>query len=227
MSGSGIAVGVDVAEARKGLDVVALDRDRRVVASIGKAMPADVAALVAQLDADVVAIDSPSGWAAPGQRSRLAERQLRPLGLSAYSTPTDPGDHPFYRWMRAGFAVYESVSSTHPLYRGGPVAGTAAEVFPEATAALLAGRRRSSAESKPMFRRAVLEVEGVDTTALRGIDRIDAALAALTGRIAIDGTWSTLGDPDEGLMLLPVATLPSSPLPRHAQLGAATRDIRE
>lgn len=209
--GSGIAVGVDVAEARKGLDVVALDRDRRVVASMGRATAADVAAMVAELDAEVVGIDSPPGWAAPGQRSRLAERQLRPLGISAYATPTDPGDHPFYRWMRAGFAVYRAVAATHPLYRGGPVAGHAAEVFPEATAALLAGRRRSTAsESKLRFRRAVLDAEGVDTSAsvLPTADRVDAALAALTGRIALDGPTATLGDPDEGLLLLPVATLP-------------------
>jgi predicted nuclease with RNAse H fold len=199
-----VAVGVDVAEARKGLDVVALDAQRRIVASSRRATAAHVAAIVAGLDATVVCIDSPSGWAAAGERSRAAERDLRPLGISAFSTPTDPGDHPFYGWMRAGFAVYEAVAATHPLFRGAAVAGTAAEVFPEATAVLLAGRKRPKDETKVTFRRAVLDAQGVGATALRSADQVDAALAALTGVIALEGTWSALGDPAEGMLLLPV-----------------------
>ncbi|MGH8973718.1 MAG: hypothetical protein ACRD0C_11005, partial [Acidimicrobiia bacterium] len=53
------------------------------------------------------------------------------------------------------------------------------------------------------WRRSVLEAAGVDTAALRTLDQLDAALAALTGLLAWQGCSFTLGDPDEGLMVLP------------------------
>jgi hypothetical protein len=60
----------------------------------------------------------------------------------------------------------------------------------------------------------VLDRFGVDAGALPTLDRVDAALAALTGLHALEGTYSTLGDPAEGLMILPVHPLPESPLTR-------------
>jgi hypothetical protein len=30
--------------------------------------------------------------------------------MTAFSTPTDPGDHPFYRWMRIGSAVFNNIA---------------------------------------------------------------------------------------------------------------------
>ena len=211
----GIAIGVDVAEARKGLDLVALDGDRRLVAARGRATVADVVAAVDQLQPDVVCIDSPPTWAI-GRGTRQAERALRRLGINAYSTPTDPGDHPFYRWMRAGFAVFDAIADRYPRYRGGDVRGTAAEVFPEATAVLLTGRLRPKDEPKAAFRRAVLERYGVDPTPLRTVDAIDAALAALTGVLAIEGIRTSVGDAHEGVILLPVAAVPSDALHRPA-----------
>lgn len=208
-----LSVGIDVAEERKGLDLVALDRHREVVTSVRRATVAQVAATVAELRPDVVCIDSPPAWAAEG-RSRTAERSLRPFGITAFSTPTDPGDHSFYRWMRVGFAIFDAVAVSHPRYRGGPVRGSAAEVFPEATAVLLEGRLRPSAETKIRFRRGVLERHGVDTSVLRSIDAVDAALAALTGILALEGEHSMVGDPTEGVILLPVPNLPATRLTR-------------
>jgi len=218
----GRAVGIDVAEARKGLDIVALDDDRAIVLARGRATVADVTAVVADLRPDVICIDSPPEWAASG-RSRTAERALRKLGITAYSTPTDPGDHPFYRWMRAGFAVYDALADHYPRYRGGDVRGTAAEVFPEATAIVLAGRRRTRDEPKVAFRRGVLEGHGVDGRALRTADGVDAALAALTGLLALDAARSIVGDPADGVILLPVSALPHVPLtPRVAPSSPAS-----
>jgi predicted nuclease with RNAse H fold len=197
-----IALGIDVAESRKGLDLVALDSGHRIVACRRRSTIADVSGAVTELEPDVICIDAPPSWAAGG-RSRAAERQLRPLGIAAFATPTDPGDHPFYGWMRVGFAIFDAVATTHPRYRTGPVAGTAAEVFPHATAVLLAGRRRRPDESKSSFRRMVLVGRGVDDSHLRSLDAVDAALAALTGMIALDGEVSSVGDPDEGVILLP------------------------
>src|SRR6476660_1112714 len=98
-----VSVGIDIAEERKGLDLVALDGDRRVVAKCSRATVTAVIAVIAELRPDVVCIDSPPAWAL-SERSRAAERQLRRLGITAFSTPTDPGPHAFYRWMRVGFS---------------------------------------------------------------------------------------------------------------------------
>jgi predicted nuclease with RNAse H fold len=209
-----LSIGIDVAEERKGLDVVALGTDRRVERVLSRATVADVVAMTHDLRPDVVCIDSPPTWSADG-KSRAGERELRRLGITAFSTPTDPGDHAFYRWMRVGFSIFDAVAVSHPRYRGGPVRGTAAEVFPEATAVLLAGRLRSVDESKRRFRREVLERHGVDTTGLRTIDAVDAALAALTGVLALEGEPSFLGDPAEGVILLPVPELPTTRLERR------------
>jgi len=43
----------------------------------------------------------------------------------------------------------------------------------------------------------------VDADGLPGIDRVDAALAALTGVLALEGHWECVGDPAEGVILLP------------------------
>lgn len=210
-----VSVGIDVAEERKGLDLVALDGDRRVVAWLDRATVADVTAVVAELRPDVVSIDSPPAWASAG-RSRAAERELRRIGITAYATPTDPGPHPFYRWMRVGFSIFTAIADEYPQFRTGSVRCTALEVFPEASAVLLEGRLRSKDESKVRFRRRVLARRGVDTAGLGTGDAVDAALAALTGLLALDGAFSTLGDPDEGVIVVPVRPLPSVPLVRPA-----------
>jgi predicted nuclease with RNAse H fold len=202
--GSGVAaVGIDVAEPRKGLDLVALDRERCVVVSRGRLSVEEAAVITISLGPTVVCIDSPSGWSISGA-SRLAERDLARIGIQSFRTGTDPGDHPFYRWMRVGFEVFERVSVAYPLYRGGPVTGTAAEIFPHASACLLAGRVRPRSLPKQRFRRQVLEGAGVAQDQLGTPDRVDAALGALTGLLALEGRYATAGDPSEGVILLPV-----------------------
>ncbi len=209
-----VSVGIDVAEERKGLDLVALDGDRRVVAKVARATVADVAAVIADLGPEVVCIDSPPAWATGG-RSRAAERELRRFGITAYATPTDPGPHPFYRWMRVGFSIFSAIVDEYPRYRGGSVRGTAIEVFPEASAVLLEGHLRAKVEPKAVFRRRVLAARGVDTSGLRTGDAVDAAVASLTGLLALKGEFSVVGVPDEGVIVLPVRALPSVPLARR------------
>ena len=134
-----IAVGVDVAEERKGLDLVALDAGRRAARCEGMLTVDDLVRIVLNdLQPTIVCIDSPSGWST-SSKSRLAERELHQRGINVFFAPSDPGDHPFYRWIRVGISIYEALSATYPLFRGGPPAGTAAEVFPHASATLLAG----------------------------------------------------------------------------------------
>jgi predicted nuclease with RNAse H fold len=208
-----VAVGIDVAEERKGLDLVALDANRRIVTSKGHLSIDDSVRLVLELDPAGVFIDSPSGWSLSG-KARAAERELRSLGIQAFATPVDPGPHPFYKWMRAGFSIYERLSPRYELYREGAVKGAAAEVFPHASAVLLAGRLAGADESKTRFRRGILETHGVDSAALPNIDRVDAALAALTGLLALEGQFTSVGDPGEGVIVVPVARLPEHRLVR-------------
>lgn len=170
----------------------------------------------------VVCIDSPSGWSTSG-RSRLAERELSRLGIQSYRTGTDPGDHPFYRWMRVGFEVFARLAADYPRYRGGDAEGTAAEVFPHATACLLAGCLRAPGTPKHAMRRRVLRSAGIEEAALSTPDQVDAALAALTGLIALDSAHCTVGDPDEGVILLPVRRLPARPLRAHPDEHAQRR----
>jgi predicted nuclease with RNAse H fold len=200
-----------VAEPRKGLDLVALDDDRNILASHGRLTVEEAAQITLSLRPAVVCIDSPSGWSTSG-RSRSAERELARIGIQSYRTGRDPGDHPFYRWMRVGFELFRRVSSAYPRYRGGAVAGTAAEIFPHASACLLAGKLRARDTPKERFRREVLRTAGVRDDQLSTSDRVDAAVGALTGLIALAGGHSALGDPDEGVILLPVSRVPARPL---------------
>jgi predicted nuclease with RNAse H fold len=198
-----LAVGIDVAEERKGLDLVALDLDRQVVASAGRLTVTDAVRLTFELSPVLVCIDSPSQWSTTG-RSRSAERELARRGMPVFFTPPDPGDHPFYRWMRVGIELYRSLESRYPLLQSTELEQISVEAFPAATARILAGAKRPSGESKIAFRRRVLAANGVKAELLPNADRVDAALAALTGVLAIAGTYETVGDPGEGVILLPV-----------------------
>jgi hypothetical protein len=131
-------------------------------------------------------------------------------------------DHPFFEWMTVGFGVYEAVAGAFPRYRGpGPVHGTAIEVFPHATAVVLAGCLPPRGVGKREWRRAVLFEHRVDASALPSLDQVDAALAALTGLFALERRFSAPGDPREGQIVLPSATLPAYPYRRGERPPAA------
>jgi predicted RNase H-like nuclease len=209
------ALGIDVG-VRKGLDLVLLNGSREP-ADTHRGVPLeDVRRLIEKAEADVVAIDSPPGWAGMGG-SRRTEREIRHFGIQSYGTPTaDRGtDHPFYEWMRVGFEVFRIAALTgYPRYRGGPAQGTAIEVFPHASAIVLAGCLPPRGARKAAWRASVLQAGGVNVEGLRSLDQIDAALAALTGLRALAGRSSALGDPREGVIVLPARSLPARPFPR-------------
>lgn len=200
------ALGIDVS-VRRGLDVVLLDDHLQVLEVASRVALTDVLPLARRLKPEIVCIDSPASWARTG-RSRSSERQMARMGIAAYATPVDPGDHPFYRWMRVGFSVYSELSGDYPLLRDvTKMIGRAAEVFPHASAVILAGRLPGG-EPKLRFRTAVLRDHGVDVSALRTQDQVDAALGALTGLKALAGDFTAIGEPEDGLLLLPSRTLP-------------------
>ncbi len=213
------ALGIDVG-VRKGLDLVLLDEGSPEPAASHRGVRLeDLGRLIGEAGADVVAIDSPPAWAGAG-RSRGTEREIRLFGIQSYGTPTaDRGtDHPFYEWMRVGFEVFRIAERAgFPRYRGGPAGGTAIEVFPHASAVVLAGCLPPRGTRKAAWRASVLERAGLSVDGLRSMDQIDAALAALTGLRALAGRSCALGDPREGVIVLPARSLPARPYPRCAE----------
>jgi predicted nuclease with RNAse H fold len=209
------ALGIDVG-VRRGLDLVLLGEGREILDTHRRVSVEEVGALALGSGADVVAIDAPPCWAMSG-RSRLTERELRLFGLQSFNTPSDKkmADHPFYGWMTVGFGVFEAVAGRYPRYRGtGSVKDTAIEVFPHATAVVLAGCLPPEGIGKRELRRSILREQKVDVRALRSLDQVDAALAALTGLFALERRFSAPGDPREGQIVLPSATLPARPYRR-------------
>jgi predicted nuclease with RNAse H fold len=206
------SLGIDVS-VRRGLDAAVLDAERNLLAVRRRQGVEDLPALLQRFAPDVVAIDSPPAWGRAG-RSRHAERELRRLGLSSYATPSHPvwRERPFYAWMKVGFRVFGKVAeSGFGRFRQGDVRQTAIEVFPYATAVALTGMLRPRATSKRSWRREVLIREGLDVGRLPTLDAIDAALAALTGLLALQGRFTAVGDPGEGVIVLPIEALPARP----------------
>ena len=209
------SLGIDVG-VRKGLDVVLLDETPAVLATHRAATLSHLGGLIEAGEPDVVAIDAPPGWARRGT-SRQTEREIRLFGIQSYGTPTeDRGlEHPFYEWMRVGFEVFRVAADLgFHRYGAGAIRGTALEVFPHASAVVLAGCLPPRDTRKRAWRASILAAHRVPTQALRSADQIDAALAALTGLLAIRGRCSALGDPTEGVIVLPARTLPGRPYRR-------------
>ena len=220
-----LGVGVDVS-VRRGLDVVILDGRRRFVEPpLARQTPDDLEALLRRLGPDAVAIDSPPAWGVRGT-SRCAERELIALGLPCFRTPSDPAlrEHPFYRWMFSGHAAFAAAARAgYPCFTGGVDGrGRALEVFPHGAAVALAGHRPPAGTARqPAARRrwraAVLAEAGIVVTPLRTLDAVDAALAALVALIVAEGDpWFSLGEPDEGCVVLP-GQRPARPYPRSAE----------
>lgn len=201
-------LGVDVGLG-KGLDLVVLDAERRIAHAERGASLGAVAAAVRAFTPALVAIDSPPAWAAAG-RSRQAERDLQRLGIASFRTPAAEFATRWHAWMMAGFAVFKAVEAAYPLHTGpGDPRFRAVEVFPYATAVALRGSIPRGGTPKAVWRRAVLQKAGVDATRLRGADQVDAALAALTGVLALRGEVSWVGEPGVAVVAVPVRPLPA------------------
>jgi predicted nuclease with RNAse H fold len=194
-----LVVGVDVA-ARRGCDVVALDRCL-LARPVGRVHTSgELASLLDDLRPAVVAIDSPPAWA-PDGRARWCERELQQLGVSIFTTPDAARGmtNAFYDWMRTGFAMFEGARDYPTL-----------ETFPHATAIALLGRRPERGllrdpHAKRAWRLAALDAARVDTRELRTLDEIDAALCAVTAHAHLAGEAVTLGNAAEGVLTLPRA----------------------
>lgn len=218
------SLGIDVGAKRKGLDAVLLDDSMVPSEARRHAGLEEIAELIRQVRPDVVAIDSPPAWGRSPGGSRLTEQEIRRFGIQSFGTPSDlkKASSVFYDWMRAGFEVFEAAAREgFERYGSGRVAGKAIEVFPHASAVVLAGclppRGVSRGRAKREWRRGVLRAQGVETDGLLSTDQVDTALAALTGLYALRGRCFAPGNPAEGVIVLPSATLPPPPFPRCRQ----------
>lgn len=219
-----LSLGIDVGGIRKGYDLVLLD-DARQVAQAQRHVALE--ALRGHIEAwrpDVVCIDSPPGWAVGAPRA--TEAAVLALGLSLYRTPwaEDKKTHAFYAWMLSGFEAFAVAGEAgYAKYDGGAsVQGRTLEVFPHATASVLLSARRPQSVRKHVWRRGLLVAMGVDEAVLLGNDQCDAALCALAGLIALEGTFCWAGEPSEGVIVLPCAASElASRLPWASKRGLA------
>jgi predicted nuclease with RNAse H fold len=204
------ALGIDVGVG-KGLDLVLMDERRVPLAALPRVSLEEVVGSIEELEPDVIAIDSPPTWARDG-RSRLTERALAEFNIRTFATParTRGKGNPFYGWMETGFRVFRAAARAgFPRYAAGDPRGTAMEVFPHASATVLRGFLRPRGIGKRAWREGVLVSQGVRTETLTSPDLIDAGLCALTGVLALQGKRFAPGDPKEGVIVLPVVTLPA------------------
>ncbi|MFJ1259186.1 DUF429 domain-containing protein [Cupriavidus sp. CuC1] len=202
--------GIDVGGDKKGYHLVAL-QGTSILCSINSKSPGELAKVCAEYDVVAVGIDSPCQWRT-ADRARLAERELAREGISSFSTPTREralsNANGFYGWMFNGERVYQALASSYPLLvdKAHSSGRISFETFPYATTCALLGRDVASAKRKRTQRRELLEREGMDTSLLKSIDAVDAALCALTARFLVEGKAYPYGDAQGGYIWVPAAT---------------------
>ena len=166
------------------------------------------------LRAERIAIDAPCGWALPGERSRLCERQLLAAGIHCFATPTraaalaSPSN--FYGWMLRGEALYGALQQ-----RGIAVARDREalqgrccfESFPHGITIALSAQIEVRAALKLEQRSALLQRFGIPLTGLSSIDWIDAAVCALAAQLLFEPRpLQIYGESEGGLLVLPAAS---------------------
>ena len=213
------SLGIDVGVG-KGLDLVVLDDTKQPSLVLSRAGLDDVERVIREFEPAIVAVDSPPKWARGG-KSRNTENELARLNIHAFRTPSlEHAEHARFDWMRKGMEVFELADKLgYPLGTGKPYRKRAIEVFPHATAVVLAGCLPPRGERKRQWRERVLKIQGVRTEELSTIDQLDAALAALTGLLVLAGKETHLGDPSEGVIVIPT----SAPAPTYRP-GTVARD---
>ncbi|WP_345816187.1 DUF429 domain-containing protein [Paraburkholderia sp. PREW-6R] len=215
MSLQSTVAGIDVGGDRKGCHLVIL-HGSRIVVNLNSTSPAVM--LEACLDHDVIAvgIDAPCRWRT-GESGRQAERQLAQQRIASFATPTrqqaESNTSGFYAWMFNGERMYQTFSAHYPLFDGclNARARFCFETFPHAITCAKLGREVASAKLKRTQRQAVLELTGIDTTTLKSIDDIDAALCAQMANWLLAGQAHAYGDALDGYIVVP-----------HSKTGEAT-----
>ena len=207
------SLGIDVGQHRH--DAVLLDGRAVAEAPVRFSDRRQLTELLEDWRPEVVAIDSPPRFA-PTCAGRAAERDLHRRGIRIFPCPcADRAEgNAFFDWMRTGFEVFVAAAAAGYTVCGDATAvrGRALEVFPHGSAVTLRGARPPpgtlrSAAGKRAWRAQVLADNGVVVDDRWSVDQVDAALAAFTGVRALEGAASTVGRPEEGVIVVPVEDL--------------------
>lgn len=200
--------GIDVGGTKKGFHLVIL-RGREITDVFSSTDASHIHARCLSFDVRAIGIDAPSQWAVENE-GRAAEKAMAREGISCFSTPTEAkaraSTSGFYEWMFNGARIYAAFARTHPILKEALFSGAAVsfETFPHAiTCAYL--KDEASAKKKNSQRRKLLEDEGIDTSKLKSIDDIDAALCALAAQCLIAGETRAFGDAASGYIFVPNA----------------------
>lgn len=224
--------GVDISE-RRGQTVALLDGRRMTVEVIHAPAAADVARLVQERTAAVVAVDSPLQ---PSHRLlrelgavrdvygvprtlrdgrliyanyRVCDYEMYRRNIPLYQVATDESDAA--PWMRVGFELARLLTEAGYRVPAGhrDYDATLLEVFPHAAFVTLYGAIPAK-KSGPRGvegraqRRALLAAQDVTLPREASHDDLDAAAAALTALRWREGRGCAVGHPEEGLIVLPV-----------------------
>lgn len=176
------------------------------------------------------------------ERSRVCDALLFQRRLPLYPVPAvGQALSQWETWMTQGFALFDALADlglyrpeTHgrvaaPVGDGALRDGRVAETYPDAVFCALLGHRPSPKRTPwgLQQRIAALKLRKVvdEDGGLwhRTLDELDACAAAYTAYCLADGTGSWVGDPREGVILLPVEELAPSyeklPPPERADLA--------
>jgi hypothetical protein len=218
-------LGVDVSLGR-GHDVVLVE-EGAVKERWSRVGAEGLAHLLGERAPDAVAIDAPPAPGlgllldeterarlpvppAPGRHlnRRVAEYELSRRGIGSHQTHRE--EQRLFSWMKAGFEAFRAAAGAgYPPFLGTESAvGSALEVFPYASYVALAGCLSPGRRWRSLWRRSVLSAAGVTgVTEIDSIDLLDATCAGVTGERYLRGSGCFVGDPREGVIVLPVAAM--------------------
>jgi predicted nuclease with RNAse H fold len=207
------SLGVDVGQRHH--DAVLLDGRAVTHSPVRFSDPVQLKELLEAWRPEVVAVDSPPRFA-PTCAGRAAERALHMRGIRIFPCPCAERaeGNAFFDWMRTGFEVFAAAAAAGYTVSCATTAvrGRALEVYPHGSAVTLRGARPPagtlrSAAGKRAWRTQVLADYGVHAGPGWTVDQVDAGLAAFTGVRSLEGVASAVGQPDEGVIMVPVEDL--------------------
>jgi predicted nuclease with RNAse H fold len=201
--------GIDIGGERKGNHLVILRGTEIIWNSLLRETPQQMLEKCIEFEVAAVGVDGPCQWRTD-KTGRHAERVLAKQRIFSFATPTRERatESKFYDWMFSAERVYNAFVERFPLFKGAQETGERIcfETFPHAITCALLGRDVASAKRKQTQRRRILEDAGIETTSLRSIDKVDAALCALTANFLLEGRVVAYGDEPGGFVVVPDPT---------------------
>jgi len=133
-------------------------------------------------------------------------------GIFSFSTPSraKAQTSSFYGWMFNGEKMYLALADEYPLLEipDDRKGHCSFETFPHAIACALLRKDVASAKIKGRQRRALLEALGFDTSPLKSIDALDAALCGVAAQCFLSNICKTYGDVEGGYLIVPAVNNP-------------------